>query len=267
MPVDAALAAVSATATAPADGCGSAPSPAAPAAPAAATAIDPASESFAFDADAWPDEEYWDFAAAVADLRRSFAQGLRAHDGRLGASARKLLRSDGGWSAAALLSWAHHSGRTALLLPMLALLPAPVRDSLLRYLLRFTPHLPLLHSLLAICPQLNGQLDTPARRLALLRCLCAGAQPNLAALRWLLDSLQDLPAELRSDMIADDRRGPDGDGLHPLNSLVRMRQLRTIISRPALANCRRHSEPRRRTWPIAHGTVRVVCLLSFDWPH
>ena len=197
---------------------------------AAATAIDPASESFAFDADGWPSNGHGATAATVAELRRSFARGLRAHDGRLGAGARKMLRSDGGWRAAALLSWAHHSGRTALLLPMAALLPAPVRSSLLRHLLHFTPRLPLLHSLLDCWPQLNAQLDTPAQRLALLRSLCAGAQPNLAALRWLLDSLRFLPADLRSEMRACKPRGPGGDGLHPLNSLVRMRQCRTIIA-------------------------------------
>ena len=129
------------------------------------------------------------------------------------------------------MSWAHHCGHTALLPAMLALLPVPVQNSLLRHLLRFTPHLPLLHSLLAICPQLSGQLDTPARRLALLRCLCAGEQPNLPALRWLLDSLQYLPVELRSEMPAGEPRGPNRDGLHLLNSLVRMRHGQIIISR------------------------------------
>ena len=148
-------------------------------------------------------------SAAVVTLRRQFAAGLRAHDGRLGVVAWRLLRQGHGgewrrgdecasWQAAALLSWAEHSGRAALLLPMVALLPKELRQSLLKHVLRYTPHLSLLRALLDHCPQLGRQMAAAPLQLALLHSFCKGPRPNADTLRWLLDSLRFAPRDLRS---------------------------------------------------------------------
>jgi hypothetical protein len=145
---------------------------------------------------------------AVVALRRQFAAGLRAHDGRLGVVCRLLRQGHGGewrrgdecasWQAAALLSWAEHSGRAALLLPMVALLPKELRQSLLKHVLRYTPHLSLLRALLDRCPQLGRQMAAAPLQLALLHSFCKGQRPNADTLRWLLDSLRFAPRDLRS---------------------------------------------------------------------
>ena len=196
-------------------------STAAAASPATATAcapfpsVDP--ESFSFDSCSWPSGGVAS-SAAVAALRAKFARGLRQHDGRIGVSARRLLRyghndvqrqggKRAGWQAAALLSWAHHCGRAWLLPQMLSLLQWWPLQAVLRY----TPQLPLLHSLVACWPGLGRQQGAPRLQLPLLHSFCNSAQPNLAALRWLLaERLQFAPRDIRN-----------GDEPHPLSSMVR----------------------------------------------
>jgi hypothetical protein len=92
-----------------------------------------------------------------------------------------------------------------------SLLPKEVHQSLLKHVLRYTPQLPLVRSLLKRCPEIDHQMGTPRLQLSLLHSFCNSAQPTAATLRWLLaERLQFAPRDIRN-----------GDEPHPLSSMVR----------------------------------------------
>ncbi len=167
-------------------------------APSAAAVIDDATrDSFTFDAERWPQ------LTEVIRVRQTFFTHLRAHDGLLSFEARNFLRSsfreprhamDAAplWFAPALLAWAHHTGRSALLLPILTSLSAKASaEPLLRDLLQFTPHLPFIHAIVELQPLMQRRLHARPLMQSYLSALMQSRQIPLDTFQWLVARAKD----------------------------------------------------------------------------